>query len=163
MLLFSLEVLLLIGHLLFKNGVSANTEIINFAATSAEYSNLPFTDSWCVSNFSQAESIIINSSKLVKRHILDPENPTLRWDIISAAPQKEEEALSHFESTICQDLEEWDPVRNVVVDDGVCPHEFWLILDLDREGWREYEKFTLRLSWPAYVRSLSFLIFGFWG
>ena len=47
MFMFSL---LFIGHLL--KGISANTEIINFSATAAEFSSLPFTETWCVANFS---------------------------------------------------------------------------------------------------------------
>jgi len=30
-----------------------------------------------------------------------------------------------------------------------CPHELWLVLDLDDAKWRAYSKFTLRISWPA--------------
>ncbi|EGO19138.1 hypothetical protein SERLADRAFT_480384, partial [Serpula lacrymans var. lacrymans S7.9] len=30
-----------------------------------------------------------------------------------------------------------------------CPHELWVTLQLDDEGWRYYSYFTLRLSWPA--------------
>ncbi|KAN0100148.1 hypothetical protein V8E55_000132 [Tylopilus felleus] len=39
------------------------------------------------------------------------------------------------------------------IDDGLppfsCPHELWLVLDLDDAKWASYAKFTLRLSWPA--------------
>lgn len=37
---------LLLGHLI--NGIAANTEIINFSATTGEFSDLSFTDSWSV-------------------------------------------------------------------------------------------------------------------
>jgi len=37
------------------------------------------------------------------------------------------------------DLSGWDQ----------CPHETWLILDLDSSGWESFSKFTLRISWPA--------------
>ncbi|KAH9947087.1 hypothetical protein B0H21DRAFT_363002 [Amylocystis lapponica] len=30
-----------------------------------------------------------------------------------------------------------------------CPHELWVVLDLDDSEWRRYSKFTLRISWPA--------------
>ncbi|KAI0673920.1 hypothetical protein C8Q78DRAFT_1076872 [Trametes maxima] len=30
-----------------------------------------------------------------------------------------------------------------------CPHEQWLVLDLDEPKWLQYQKFTLRVSWPA--------------
>jgi hypothetical protein len=79
-----------------------------------------------------------------KRHILQPENSTLQWNMISAPL---EYTLSQ---SICLNLHEWHPVQKV----NVCPHEFWLVLDLDQDGWKIYDKFTLRLSWPAYVCSL---------
>ena len=136
MFLFSL----LISHLL--NGVSANTEIINFSATEAEFSSLPFTETW-LARISQQPALSL--TKQLWRHILEPANSTLQWNMISA-PQ--EYTLSQ---SICLNLHEWHPVQNV----DVCPHEFWLVLDLDQDGWKVYDKFTLRLSWPAYVRRLS--------
>ena len=50
--------------------------------------------------------------------------------------------------SICVNLHEWHPLQNI----NACPYEFWLVLDLDQGGWKDYDKFTLRLSWPAYVR-----------
>ena len=44
-----------------------------------------------------------------------------------------------------------------------CPHDLWLVLDLDGDGkngyehsngdsaWKSYDRFTLRVSWPASV------------
>jgi hypothetical protein len=78
----------------------------------------------------------------VIRHILHPENSTLRWNMVSAPL---EYPLSQ---SICTDLHEWHPVENI----NVCRHEFWLVLDLDQDKWKIYDKFTLRLSWLAYVR-----------
>lgn len=38
-----------------------------------------------------------------------------------------------------------------------CEHEVWIRLDLDDEAWSSFSKFTLRLSWPAFVsESTSF-------
>jgi hypothetical protein len=139
MFLFSL---LLIGHLL--NGILANTEIINFSATAAEFSSLPFTENWSV----QISQPALSLTKLYKRHILKPENTTLQWNMISAPL---EYTLSQ---SICLNLHEWHPVQNI----NVCPHEFWLVLDLDQDGWKIYDKFTLRLSWPAYVRSKIIIV-----
>ena len=34
-----------------------------------------------------------------------------------------------------------------------CPHEVWLQLDIGSAEWMHYNKFTLRLSWPAFVSS----------
>ena len=137
MFLFSL---LLIGHLL--NGISANTEIINFPATSAEFSDLQFTETWLV-QISQASFLSLTKQLLTyKRHILEPKNSTLRWNMISAP-------LEYTRSqSICVNLHEWHPVQNI----NACPYEFWVVLDLDQGGWKDYDRFTLRLSWPAYVR-----------
>ncbi|KAI0319490.1 hypothetical protein OF83DRAFT_1054909 [Amylostereum chailletii] len=30
-----------------------------------------------------------------------------------------------------------------------CPHELWTVLDLEYISWTRYDRFTLRLSWPA--------------
>lgn len=32
---------------------------------------------------------------------------------------------------------------------ATCPHEQWVILDLDSAEWLSFSKFTLRVSWPA--------------
>ena len=37
-------------------------------------------------------------------------------------------------------------------DDDECPHEIWLVLDIDSWSSTHYERFTLRVSWPASVR-----------
>jgi hypothetical protein len=43
-----------------------------------------------------------------------------------------------------------------------CPHDLWLVLDLDGDGrhgdlgaWNNYDRFTLRVSWPASVSPLT--------
>lgn len=41
-----------------------------------------------------------------------------------------------------------------IVADG-CPSEVWVKLELDSEAWRQYSRFTIRISWPANVRSLE--------
>lgn len=32
-----------------------------------------------------------------------------------------------------------------------CLHDVWLYLDLDDERWKNYQMFTVRVSWPAFV------------
>jgi hypothetical protein len=48
------------------------------------------------------------------------------------------------------------PLRTMCQVDGSsaenCPHEIWLVLSIDSQGWCAYDKFTLRVSWPASVR-----------
>ena len=37
-----------------------------------------------------------------------------------------------------------------------CPHDLWLALDLDHGGsWTHYDRFTLRVSWPASVSTTN--------
>lgn len=36
-----------------------------------------------------------------------------------------------------------------------CPHQLWTILDLDSHKWAHFSRFTLRVSWPAFVCFIS--------
>lgn len=49
----------------------------------------------------------------------------------------------------------WTPLKDVCKgkEPGECENEVWLQLALDKGGWNRYKKFTLRISWPAFVRS----------
>ncbi|PPQ96370.1 hypothetical protein CVT26_004972 [Gymnopilus dilepis] len=47
--------------------------------------------------------------------------------------------------TICPRLDKWNHGRQ-----HLCPHEVWVVLDLDGNEWQKFNKFTLRLSWPAF-------------
>jgi hypothetical protein len=50
-----------------------------------------------------------------------------------------------------------------------CPHDLWIVLDLDDDGrhghngdmaaWKNYDRFTLRVSWPASVSPLAITFF----
>ncbi|KII94249.1 hypothetical protein PLICRDRAFT_50230 [Plicaturopsis crispa FD-325 SS-3] len=42
-----------------------------------------------------------------------------------------------------------EPSSRTVDEVAPCPHELWVVLDLDHEDWKSYSKFTLRVSWPA--------------
>ncbi|KIM35632.1 hypothetical protein M413DRAFT_347306 [Hebeloma cylindrosporum] len=46
---------------------------------------------------------------------------------------------------ICGTLDQWQ-----LGNPQTCPHEVWLSLSVDDEGWKHFDKFTLRLSWPAF-------------
>jgi hypothetical protein len=49
-----------------------------------------------------------------------------------------------------------------------CPHDLWFVLDLDGDGrnghngdvaaWKNYDQFTLRVSWPASVSPLIIML-----
>ncbi|KAI0313219.1 hypothetical protein OF83DRAFT_573168 [Amylostereum chailletii] len=94
--------------------VTANTEIINFSATSSPHIDIPHLrpnlTSWPV----------YRSSSNEHQFLLDP------------APL--DTPLDH----ICEP-HGTDP----------CPYELWTTLDLDDDGWTRYDRFTLRISWPA--------------
>jgi len=74
------------------------------------------------------------------RPILTARSSSLQWNITSAPLGS---ALSR---TICGRLNQWRPENS-----QPCPHELWLQLDLEDEEWKGFDKFTLRLSWPAFV------------
>ncbi|KIL00833.1 hypothetical protein PAXRUDRAFT_821293 [Paxillus rubicundulus Ve08.2h10] len=105
--------------LLLCHQVAANTEIINFLPSREHTVDLPL-------------AVVGNWSNL--RHS-DNER---RWALQPAA-------LHTPLHQVCE------------IDDGTalsgrpfpCPHELWVILDLDDKKWESYTTFTLRLSWAA--------------
>ncbi|KAF8971799.1 hypothetical protein BDZ97DRAFT_1650826 [Flammula alnicola] len=72
------------------------------------------------------------------RPILRPGSSTLQWNVTSAP------VGSVLARSICPTLAQWQPRSHI------CPHELWIVLDLDEDEWNNFSKFTLRLSWPAY-------------
>lgn len=80
------------------------------------------------------------------RPILNQSHNELQWNIIPAP-------LGTPLGLVCQ------PNRNPRLEVNgssvpwkYCPHELWIALDLMQGGWDIYNKFTVRLSWPASVR-----------
>ena len=71
---------------------------------------------------------------------LTASSSTLQLNIISAP------LGSVLPQAICRSLDQWQPEKP-----EPCPHELWLSLNLDDEEWKIFDKFTLRLSWPAFV------------
>ncbi|KAF8167266.1 hypothetical protein B0H34DRAFT_8845 [Crassisporium funariophilum] len=71
---------------------------------------------------------------------LSPESSTLMMNV-SSAPLG-----TVLPQSICANLDRWHPVENV----ETCPHELWVVLELDQDTWRAYDKFTLRISWAAF-------------
>ncbi|KJA28380.1 hypothetical protein HYPSUDRAFT_697926 [Hypholoma sublateritium FD-334 SS-4] len=73
---------------------------------------------------------------------------TLLWNATAA----ESSTLS---PDLCPSLALWSP-GNL----HSCPYELWIVLDLDAVEWQHFDKFTLRLSWPAYYpAAISLSIF----
>ncbi|KAF9472574.1 hypothetical protein BDN70DRAFT_818466 [Pholiota conissans] len=116
----------LLGLVIFLWSVAhvlGNTEIVNFEAQETVSVDLQFTRSWYVP-------------------VLHSGSSTLIWNL-TATP------VGFSTSDICPSLGKWRP------DDAesmkLCPHELWLALDLESDGhWKNFNKFTLRLSWPAF-------------
>jgi hypothetical protein len=80
MFLFSL---LLIVHLL--NGISANTEIINFLATSAEVSELPFTETWLVQIYQGPALSLTKQFIYIKAYLRTGKlNSAMEYDVCSS-------------------------------------------------------------------------------
>ncbi len=52
---------------------------------------------------------------------------------------------------LCPELALWSP-QNAYP----CQYDLWTVLELDAAEWQHFDKFTLRLSWPAYVRDMLF-------
>ncbi|KAJ3506617.1 hypothetical protein NLJ89_g6773 [Agrocybe chaxingu] len=102
-------------------GVFGNTEIINFSAVNDQALEFPFTSSW---------------------PILAPNTPFLIRNI-SSAPLE-----TKLPQEICVLLDKWNSDDSTTTSS--CCHELWIVLDLDQEEWKGFNKFTLRVSWPAY-------------
>jgi hypothetical protein len=79
---------------------------------------------------------------------LTARSSTLQLNILSAP------LGSALPQSICGSLHQWQ-----LGNPQPCPYELWLSLNLDDEEWKDFNKFTLRLSWPAFVSiRLSFLL-----
>lgn len=79
---------------------------------------------------------------------LTARSSTLQLNILSAP------LGSALPQAICGSLHQWQPGNP-----RPCPHELWLSLNLDDEEWKDFDKYTLRLSWPAFVSiQLSFYL-----
>lgn len=68
-------------------------------------------------------------------------NSTHRENTFQIAPA----ALGTPLSSVCKDLG----------DGADCLNEIWLKLDLEDPAWINYAKFTIRISWPAFVSPIS--------
>ncbi|KAH0837857.1 hypothetical protein J3R83DRAFT_6084 [Lanmaoa asiatica] len=100
--------------------VAANTEIINFSSSGEQTVDLPL-------------AVVGNWSKLYSS---DNER---RWTLEPAA-------LHTPLHQVCERDDKTVPSHHPPFS---CPHELWLLLDLDDEKWASHSTFTLRLSWPA--------------
>ncbi|KZT02029.1 uncharacterized protein LAESUDRAFT_738895 [Laetiporus sulphureus 93-53] len=98
--------------------------LVTFVSGNTEIVNVDATENWDV-HFPQS----------LKWPILSPEVPE-RLFRVQPAP------LRTPLTQVCEDL-------TAVRSGEPCPHELWLVLDLDDLEWSECSKYTLRISWPA--------------
>lgn len=101
----------------------ANTEIINFEAVESE---LIATDA-----FLPCETL--SSSSSTRHMVLTPASPTM--------PQRHACDIRVLCSEAPGDTPSSRPPD--------CAHEAWVLLELDDPLWKDFRKFTLRISWPA--------------
>lgn len=77
----------------------------------------------------------------IHRPILSVQSSTLQWNLTAATS-------GFLSQEICPNLEKWRPDSE---SSKLCPHELWVVLNLDENQWKNFDKFTLRLSWPTFV------------
>lgn len=122
---------------LFASGlyVNANTEIINFSASKEWKAPInPLVAQWFIF------LAVSRSFRLISyphRPIFDPEHNEQQFQVVPAPLNTPLESICGL------------PDEEV---GQTCRHELWLALDLDADAWSSYDKFTLRISWPASVR-----------
>jgi hypothetical protein len=109
--------------------VCANTEIVNFAATLTNDVGFSQASNWFVLH----HPLLCMTSSSSARPVLSDGSPEYLWHV-QPAPSNTPS------SVICE-------TRNGTA----CTHEIWAVLDLDSSSWSSFRKFTLRISWPAYV------------
>ncbi|GJE89664.1 hypothetical protein PsYK624_057700 [Phanerochaete sordida] len=111
----------------FRSFVEANTEIINFEA--------------------------VNSDDIVA-------NVTLPWEALTARSPERDIVLTaaSLDTPLRHVCDTWTSSSSKTPDGSHrgphsrtsdCPHEVWVLLDLDDPPWQRFRKFTLRISWPA--------------
>ncbi|KAH8094687.1 hypothetical protein BXZ70DRAFT_947092 [Cristinia sonorae] len=89
-----------------------------------------------------ADTEIINFDAVTSKHVDVAQS--LRWFQLSEEPQNFHvlpAPLGTLPTDVC--------VNHNYRASGPCPHELWVMLDLDRPEWASFSKFTLRISWPA--------------
>ncbi|KZT27500.1 hypothetical protein NEOLEDRAFT_90272 [Neolentinus lepideus HHB14362 ss-1] len=101
--------------------VSANTEIVNFEATSVEdVYILESSDKW----------LHLRPEKNELQLSIRPLSSESQWaEELAVRQPNNTRPAEHLKATL--------------------PGELWIALDLDHEKWRAYSRFTLRISWPA--------------
>ncbi|KAJ3513242.1 hypothetical protein NLJ89_g3059 [Agrocybe chaxingu] len=91
-------------------------------------------------NFSVADNQALVLPFTSSWPVLDPSTPFTIHNV-SSAPLG-----TKLPQGICATLDNRDSDGNT----SSCPHELWIVLDLDQGKWKGFTNFTLRLSWPAY-------------
>ena len=149
-LVLELVAVLLVSEIRF---VSANTEIRNFDVALG------------IQDGSASGEVGGGVEKISRGGGVDLEAPEhsrviSQWPIFTAnASELSFKVTPAPLDTALQSICEEPPVTNS------CAHQLWITLDLDDPRWRSFSKFTLRLSWPAFVStscSNSSCVICFW-
>ena len=122
---FSLMMLFFLLFSCLTTLVIANTEIRNFGVDD---------------DFSYIGLSTLEKLKFENGHRIEELNATSNERMLNVVPAR-----------LWTRLE--DVCRNE--DIGMCQNEVWMKLALGESEWERYEKFTLRISWPAFVRPLT--------
>lgn len=109
----------------------ANTEIRNFAAS--------------------AEKKIADFDAEFSGRTLDAAHNKQSFAVLPAA-------LSTPLKSVCDDSLHIAGSSGNGILSSLCPHELWVLLDLDDPQWAKFSMFTIRLSWPAFVRTIVHVI-----
>ncbi|KAL5519535.1 hypothetical protein ACEPAH_1218 [Sanghuangporus vaninii] len=114
----------------FASFATGNTEIRNFDASTSRHGPQD-------SDLSQVTSLrsIIRSQLHAELHELNVTRNEQSFRVVPAP-------LGTSLQSVCES-------QSGVPGQG-CPNELWLELDLSSQEWLYYERFTIRLSWPAF-------------
>lgn len=96
---------------------------------------------------STSNTEIINLFPSLGPHTLALDSISSNWPVLTPLDGKNEHrwTMTHIpregDAERCIEKGEW------------CEDDLWLVLGFDAEEWKRYRGFTLRVSWPASVRS----------
>ncbi|KAL5494673.1 hypothetical protein ACEPAI_134 [Sanghuangporus weigelae] len=114
----------------FVSFATGNTEIRNFEASTSRHGPQD-------SNLRQVTSLrsIIRSQLHAELHELNVTHNEQSFRVMPAPLGTSLQSVCESQSGV--------PVQR-------CPNELWLELDLSSQEWMYYDRFTIRLSWPAF-------------
>ncbi|KDQ62931.1 hypothetical protein JAAARDRAFT_28899 [Jaapia argillacea MUCL 33604] len=102
-----------------------------------------------LSHFANANTEIVNFSVQLEDNLAVPGVwPSLHYGHSEEQWTGQPAPLQLTEQHICKPAHLFSPL-GMIPGRTSCSHEIWTMLDLDQETWRNFSKFTLRISYPA--------------